>query len=141
MGDVQRNQNRGNIDIVKALLHKILQNPLYVDRYRDVVHTVNTIVTTAYLFIRYVFVNGYNDDDAFNIDEYITPGFFKECLKALQTRTQARTQNENTIRYRRLISRNIEEFCVIYRYHLICLEGNQSNWESYIHTNVYCICK
>ena len=124
VGDVQRNQDRGNIGIVKAPLHKILQNPLHVDRYRDVVHT---IVTTAYLFIGYVFVNGYNDDDAFNIDKYITPGFFKECLKALQARTQARMQNENTIRYRRLISRNIEEFCVIYWCHLIRLEGNQSN--------------
>ena len=136
VGDVQRNQDRGNIGVVKAPLHKILQIPLHVDRYRDVVRTVNTIVTTAYLFIRYVFVNGNDDDDAFNVDEYITPAFFKKCLKALQTWTQARMQNEDIIRYQRLISSHIEEFCIIYRYHLIRLEGNQSNWESYIATQM-----
>ena len=136
VGDVQRNQDRGNIGVVKAPLHKILQNPLHVDRSRDVIRIVNTIVTAANLFIRYVFVNEYDDNDAFNVNEYITPAFFKECLKALQTQTQARTQNEDTIRYRRLISRHIEEFCVIYRYHLIRLEGNQSNWESYIATQM-----
>ena len=90
VGDVQQNQDRGNIGVVKAPLYKILQNSLHVDRYRDVVRTVNTIVTIAYLFIQYIFVNEYDDDDAFNVDEYITLAFFKECLKVLQTRTQAR---------------------------------------------------
>ena len=138
VGNVQRNKDEGNIMIFKAPLHKILQNPQHTDRYREVVRNINTIVTAAYLLIRYIFVNGYDDDDddTFNVDEYITPAFFKECLKALQTRTHAQTRNEDTIRYRRLISHHIEEFCVIYRYHLIHLEGNQSNWESYVGTQM-----
>src|SRR5437667_7443501 len=104
VGDVQRNQDKGNIVIFKAPLHKFLQNPQHVDRYREVVRTINTIVTAAYLLIRFIFVNEYDDDNdnAFNVDEYITPAFFKECLKALQRQTQARTQNKDTIRYRRL---------------------------------------
>ena len=138
VGNVQRNKDEGNIVIFKAPLHKILRNPQHTDRYREVVRNINTIVTAAYLLIRYIFVNGYDDDDddTFNVDEYITPAFFKECLKALQTRTHAQTRNEDTIRYRRLISHHIEEFCVIYRYHLIHLEGNQSNWESYVGTQM-----
>ena len=61
--NVQRNQDKGNIVIFKAPLHKILQNPQHVDRYREVVRTINTIVTAAYLLIRFIFVNEYDDDD------------------------------------------------------------------------------
>ena len=137
-GDIQQNQDGGNIVIVKASLHNILRNPQQVDQYREVVHNINTIITATYLLIRYIFVNEYDDDDddVFNVDEYITPAFFKECLKALQERRRVQTTNQNTIRYRALIGRHLEEFCIIYRYHPIHLGGNQSNWENYVGTQM-----
>ena len=55
--EVANNQDEGNMVVLKAPLYKILQNPLHVDRYRDVVRTVNVIMTAAYLLIRYIFVN------------------------------------------------------------------------------------
>ena len=56
--------------IFKAPLHKILQNPQHVDRYREVICNINTIITATYLFIQYIFVNGYDDDDddTFNVN-------------------------------------------------------------------------
>jgi len=125
-----------DIIVVKASLHRILRDPQLVHQYRQVICTINKIVTAAYLLVRYIIVNEYDSDDSFNVDRYITPPFFKESLKALQTRTRVRTQNENTLRYRRIIGRHIEDFCALYRYQLIQLDGNQSNWEGYIATQM-----
>ena len=44
VGNVQRNKDEGNIMIFKAPLHKILQNPQHVDRYREVICNINTII-------------------------------------------------------------------------------------------------
>ena len=66
------------------------------------------------------------------INQYITPAFFSKCLKSLQSKTRAQSTHEDTLRYRRLIDHNIEEFCVVYRFHLVRVEGNQSNWEAYV---------
>src|SRR2546423_9388479 len=127
-----------DIIVVKTSLHGILRDPQLAHQYQRVVCNINKIVTAAYLLARYIFVNECDDDDdnVFNVDEYIKPEFFKECLKALQTRRRIQTTNQNTIRYRTLISRHIEEFRVVYRYQFIQLDGNQSNWENYIATQM-----
>ena len=127
-----------DIIVVKASLHRILCDPQLVHQYRQVICTINKIVTAAYLLAQHIFVNEYddNDDNVFNVDEYIKPEFFKECLKALQTRRHIQTTNQNTIRYQTLISRHIKEFRVVYRYQFIQLDGNQSNWENYIATQM-----
>src|ERR1700685_2864051 len=44
----------------------------------------------------------------------------------------SRPSIEATIRNRQLINRYIEDFCVLYRYHLIRIEGVASNLERYI---------
>src|SRR5947207_14013517 len=137
-GDIQQNQDGGNIVIVKASLHNILRNPQQVDQYREVVRNINTIITATYRLFRYISLNEYDDDDddVFNVDEYITPALFKECLKVLQERRRVQTTNQNTLRYRALIGHHLEEFCIIYRYHPIHIGGNQSNWENYVGTQM-----
>lgn len=120
------------IVVLKAPLAKLLRDPEHLGIYRDTVKTINRVVTAAYLLARFIFVHAYEDDDDFNVDIYITTDFFFECLRALQTRTRRQSTLEDTLRNRRLIDRYIEEFCVLYRYDLIQIEGIGSNLERYI---------
>ena len=120
------------IVVLKAPLAKLLRDPEHLGIYRDTVKTINRVVTAAYLLARFIFVHAYEDDDDFNVDIYITTDFFFECLRALQTRTRRQSTLEDTLRNRRLIDRYIEDFCVLYRYHLIRIEGVGSNLERYI---------
>jgi hypothetical protein len=79
----------------------------------------------------------YEDYDEFNADIYITPDFFTECLRASQTRTRRTTTLEDTLRNRHLIDRYIEDFCVLYQYHRITIEGVASNLEQYVGRQMY----
>ena len=45
------------IVVVKAPLAKIIRNPNHLTIYQDRVNRVNRLVTTAYLFSRYIFVH------------------------------------------------------------------------------------
>src|SRR5437667_8282464 len=98
-----------SIVIVKASLAKILRNPDHLALYQDRVNIINRLVTSAYLFARYIFVHAYednnnnnnnneneedennenneNNNDAFNVDVFMTDAFFLELLRSLQTRT------------------------------------------------------
>jgi len=76
-----------HIIIIKAPLAKLLRDPQHLGIYRDTIKTINRVVTAAYLFARFIFVHAYEEDDNFNVDEYITTDFFFECLRALQTIT------------------------------------------------------
>ena len=121
-----------HIVIIKAPLAKLLRDPLHLGIYHDTIKTINGVVTAAYLLARFIFVNAYEEDDNFNVDEYITTDFFFECLRALQIRSRRQSKKEDTSRYRHLIDRYIEDFCILYRYHLIRIEGVDSNLEQYI---------
>lgn len=81
---------------------------------------------------RYIFVHAYQDNDDFHADIFINTDFFCQVLRALQTRTRRHSTIEATIRNRQLIDRYIEDFCVLYQYHLIRIEGVGSNLERYI---------
>ena len=87
------------IVVVKAPLAKIIRNPNHLTIYRDRINRVNRLVTTAYLFSRYIFVHSYDndDDDAFNVDTFMTDSFFMEVLRFLQTRTRKASKDENTL--------------------------------------------
>ena len=77
--------------VVKAPLTKIIRNPNHLVIYQDRVNKVNRLVTAAYLFLGYIFVHSYDDDDddnAFNADTFMTDSFFMEVLQSLQTRTR-----------------------------------------------------
>jgi hypothetical protein len=77
-----------DIVVIKAPLAKLLQDPRLLDIYREMVKTVNRVVTASYLLARFIFIHAYEDYDEFNADIYITPDFFTECLRALQTGTR-----------------------------------------------------
>src|SRR5437667_9137330 len=89
-----------SIVIVKASLAKILRNLEHLAIYQDRVNIINRLVTAAYLFARYIFVHAYdeneNDNDAFNVDVFMTDAFFLELLQSLQTRTRRASKDENT---------------------------------------------
>ena len=116
---------------MKASLQNILRNPQHLAIYRDTIKTINKVVTAGYLFTRYVFVNAYGDGQEFNADEHITSGF-KEVLMSLQTRPRKQATSHDTLRYRQLINRYLEEFLVAYRFRPMQVAGNSSNWEAYV---------
>ena len=62
--------------------------------------------------------------------------FFTEILKSLQTRRRHAATSQVTLRCRRLITCYLEGFRVVYRFQLIQVRGNQSNWEAYIGTQM-----
>ena len=69
------------IVVIKAPLAKIIRNPNHLTIYQDRVNRVNRLVTTAYLFSRYIFVHSYendDNDDAFNADIFMTDSFFRK---------------------------------------------------------------
>ena len=68
-----------DIIVVKTSLHRILRDPQLAHQYQQVVCSINKIVTAAYLLAQYIFVNEYddNDDNVFNVDEYIKPENFQ----------------------------------------------------------------
>src|SRR4051794_35329048 len=109
MDEVEDSNNK-HIVVVKAPLAKLLQHPQHLGIYRDTVKTINQFVTAAYLLARFIFVHAYEDDDNFNVDEYITTDFFFECLRALHTRTRRQSKKEDTLRNRHLINRYIRDF-------------------------------
>jgi len=83
--------------VVKAPLAKIIWNPNHLTIYQDRVNRVNRLVTTAYLFSRYIFVHSYDDNDAFNADIFMTDSFFMEVLRSLQTRTRRAARTEDVL--------------------------------------------
>ena len=100
--------DKKSIVVVKASLAKILCNQNHLAIYQDRVNIINRLVTTAYLFARYIFVHAYendenendeneNDNDAFNADVFMTDTFFLELLRSLQTRTHRASKDENTL--------------------------------------------
>src|SRR5579859_1653528 len=95
--------------VVKAPLAKIIRNPNHLAIYQDRVNRVNRLVTAVYLFSRYIFVHSY-DDDAFNVDTFMTDSFFMEVLWSLQTHTHRASKDENKLRNRQLINKYCEEF-------------------------------
>jgi hypothetical protein len=121
-----------DIVVLKAPLAKILRDPRHVEIYQNRVNSINRVVTTAYLLSRYIFVHSYEDNPNFNVDIYISTDFFCEVLRALQTRTRRKSTLESTIRNRRLIDHYITEFCILYQYRLVTIEGIASNLEAYI---------
>ena len=76
--------NDKHIVVVKAPLAKLLRDPQHLGIYRDTIKTINWVVTAAYLLARFIFVHAYEDDNDFNVHEYITTDFFFECLHALK---------------------------------------------------------
>ena len=122
------------IVVVKAPLAKILRDPNHVAVYRDRVSTVNRLVTAAYLFVRYIFIHAYNDDDddTFNADTFMTDSFFMEVLRSLQTRTRRLSKDGNTLRNRQLINQYHGQFCQLYRFQQITIPGTATNLEAYI---------
>ena len=120
------------IVVVKAPLAKIIRNPNHLAIYQDRVNRVNRLVTAAYLFSRYIFVHSYDDDDAFNVDTFMTDSFFMEVLRSLQTRIHRASKDENTLRNRQLINKYCERFCDLYSYQQITIPGIASNLEAYI---------
>jgi len=131
-GHDDENPNDRNMVLLKSSLQNILRNPQHLAIYRDTVKTINKVVTAGYLFARYIFVYAYDDDEEFNADEYITSGFFNEVLKSLQTRPRKQATSHETLRYRQLINRYLEEFLVDYRFRPMQVAGNSSNWEAYV---------
>jgi len=125
-----------SIVVVKASLAKILRNPEHLAIYQDRVNIINHLVTAAYLFARYIFVHAYdeneNDNDAFNVDVFMTDAFFLELLRSLQTRTRRASKDENTLRNRQLIDKYITNFCTLYHFQRITIVGIASNLEAYI---------
>ena len=110
--------DKKSIVVVKASLAKILCNQNHLAIYQDRVNIINRLVTTAYLFARYIFVHAYeddeneneddendenendeneNDNDTFNVDVFMTDTFFLELLRSLQTRTHRASKDENTL--------------------------------------------
>src|SRR5579859_5145707 len=92
------------IVVVKAPLAKFLRNPEHLAIYQDRVNIVNRLVTAAYLFVRYIFVHAYeedendeNDNDAFSANVFMTDAFFSELLRSLQTRTRRASKDEKHI--------------------------------------------
>ena len=135
--------DKKSIVVVKASLAKILCNQNHLAIYQDRVNIINRLVTTAYLFARYIFVHAYendenendeneNDNDAFNADVFMTDTFFLELLRSLQTRTRRASKDENTLRNRQLIDKYITNFCTLYRFQRITIRGIASNVEAYI---------
>ena len=120
------------IVVLKAPLAKIRRDPHHLQIYRDTVNSINRVVTAAYLLKRYIFVHAYQDNDDFNADIFINTDFFCQVLHALQTRTRRHSTIEATIRSRQLVDCYIEDFCVLYQYHLIRIEGVSPNLERYI---------
>ena len=121
--------------VIKAPLAKIIRNPNHLTIYQDRVNRVNRLVTTAYLFSRYIFVHSYDNDDnddAFNADIFMTDSFFMEVLRSPQTRTRRAARTEDVLRNRQLINKYLEEFCQLYHYHLITIPRNSFNLEAYI---------
>ena len=108
----------------------------YCTIYQDRVNIINRLVTAAYLFARYIFVHAYdeneNDNDAFNVDVFMTDAFFLELLRSLQTRTRRASKDENTLRNRQLIDKYITNFCTLYHFQRITIVGIASNLEAYI---------
>ena len=128
-----------SIVVVKTSLAKILRNPQHLAIYQDSVNIVNCLVTTAYLFARYIFVHAYeedendeNDNDAFSTDVFMTDAFFSELLPSLQTRTHRASKDENTLRNRQLIDKYITNLCALSRFQQITILGIASNVEAYI---------
>src|SRR5438552_2788672 len=123
-----------SIVVVKASLAKILRNPEHLAIYQDRVNIINRLVTAGYLFARYIFIHAYdeNDNDAFNVDVFMTDAFFLELLRSLQTRTRRASKDENTLRNRQLINKYITNFCALYRFQQITIPGIASNLEAYI---------
>jgi len=100
MADGHDGNNR-NMVILKTSLRSILRNHQHLMIYQDVVTRINKLVTAAYLFICYIFVNAYDDDGEFNADQYVTPGFFTEVLKLLQPPDRTgRATSDHTRRFR-----------------------------------------
>jgi hypothetical protein len=122
-----------SIVVVKASLAKILRNPEHLAIYQDRVNIINRLVT---VFARYIFVHAYdkneNDNDAFNVDVFMTDAFFLELLRSLQTRTRRASKDENTLRNRQLIDKYITNFCTLYHFQRITIVGIASNLEAYI---------
>ena len=135
--------DKKSIVVVKASLAKILCNQNHLAIYQDRVNIINRLVTTAYLFARYIFVHAYendenenneneNDKDAFNADVFMTDTFFLELLRSFQTRTRRASKDENTLRNRQFIDKYITNFCALYRFQRITIPGIASNLEAYI---------
>jgi len=61
--------DKKSIVVVKASLAKILCNQNHLAIYQDRVNIINRLVTTAYLFARYIFVHAYEDDENENEDD------------------------------------------------------------------------
>jgi len=131
-GNDHQNANARNMVVLKSSLRNILRNPQHLIIYQDVVTTMNKIVTAGSLFARFVFVCAYKDEDEFNVDVYITRGFFTEVLRSLQTGLRMEAKSDDTKRYRALINRYKEEFLLTYRFQPIQLPGNSSSWEAYV---------
>lgn len=113
---------------IKLPLKKILR---HADQYSMIVHNVNRITTAGYLLARYIFLNCYERDPAFNVTPYINAAFFAECLRLLQIRRRM-SVGQTTREYRSLIYRNLHSFCLLYHFRIQQVSGSQSNWEAYI---------
>ena len=46
---------------------------------------IKRITTAAHLFVRYMFILEYNQDENFNADVYMTPDFFAVCVTSPNT--------------------------------------------------------
>jgi len=128
-----------SIVIVKTPLAKILCNPEHLAIYQDRVNIVNRLVTAAYLFVRYIFIHAYkedendgNDNDAVSADVFMMDAFFSELLRSLQTRTHRASKHENTLRNGQLIDKYITNFYALSRFQRITIPGIASNLEAYI---------
>ena len=82
-----------NMTIRKTSLKNVFRMQSPVDLYRDLVAKINQIATTIWLFVL-----GYDPDEGFNADVYLSPDCFAEC-KRLQTLTRRPTRNEKTWLY------------------------------------------
>jgi hypothetical protein len=88
-----------DMSVVTMSLKNVLRFPERdVPIYEVLVVRINTVVTHAYEFARYVFVGEYNENDDFTVDEYVTDAFFRETLKAMMEWTYHAPRTLHTAR-------------------------------------------
>lgn len=70
---------------IKAPIHKVVK-PLFIQATVNLVDTTNAIVTHTYAFLKYIFLKELEDNDDFNLSEFVNKPFFMEVFLSLVDR-------------------------------------------------------
>lgn len=91
---------------IKSTINNIWR-PEYKKALHDLIDTTHKLVTHTYLFIKFIFIEALEEDDAFDLNSYVNKNFFVEVFLALTDRKErSGTLKEETARYRDLISQH-----------------------------------